>query len=113
MNRTLAAAALCLVTALGWSGAAAADETGIAAIHPWVKVGRRTCFTDHYHYGSGRGVTQAHARAAAINSWVWPTDLEYGSSWANYRLAAGKDMKCARNGTVWTCDTQARPCRGH
>lgn len=90
---------------------ALASETGIAIIHPWVKIGGRTCFTDHYHYGSGNGPTRTHAQAAAIRSWIWPTDLEYGSSWADYRLAAGKSMKCTRGGAVWTCDTQARPCR--
>jgi hypothetical protein len=90
-----------------------ADETGIAVIHAWVKVGRKTCFTDHFHYGSGNGPTQAHARARAINSWTWPTELEYGSSWANFHLAATKSMKCARNGAGWTCDTQARPCRAY
>lgn len=109
--RKLMVAAAALVGMLASNEAAPASETGIAIIHPWVKIGARTCFTDHYHYGSGYGPTRGHAQAAAIKSWTWPTDLEYGSSWADYRLAAGKSMKCSRRGVVWTCDTQARPCR--
>jgi hypothetical protein len=112
MSKPWTASALALLMAIGSSGtAAAADETGIAIIHSWVKIGRKTCFTDHFHYGSGRGPTQMHARAAAIDAWIWPTDLEYGSSWADYRLAVGKSMKCARSEGVWSCDTEARPCR--
>ena len=113
MSRLLTAAALALATTFGAGGGAFANETGIAIIHPWVKIGRKTCFTDHFHYGSGNGATQTHARAAAISAWIWPTDLEYGTSWGNYRLAASKSMKCARRGTLWTCDTQARPCRAY
>jgi hypothetical protein len=105
------AAAAALLGMLVLNEGALAGETGIAIIHPWMKIGNRTCFTDHYHYGSGNGPTRSHAQAAAIKSWTWPTDLEYGSSWGDYRLAAGKSMKCSQRGAVWTCDTQARPCR--
>lgn len=111
MRKIFVAAAAAFVAVSAPSGAVLADETGIAVIHSWVKIGRKTCFVDHYHYGSGRGPTQSHAKAAAVNSWVWPTALEYGSSWGDYRLAAGKSMKCARSGPIWTCDTQARACR--
>jgi hypothetical protein len=113
MRRILMRGGIMLTMAVAWSGTLAANETGIANIHAWVKLGRRTCFADHYHYGSGTGPTQAHAQVAAIRSWIWPTDLEYGSSWANYRLAAAKVMKCARHRVLWTCDTQAIPCRGY
>lgn len=102
-----------LANVITWSVESKADETGIAMIHSWAKIGRKTCFSDHYHYGSGRGSTQRQARVEAIKSWIWPTSLEYGSSWADYRLAVGKEMKCARNGAVWNCDLQARPCRGN
>ena len=30
-------------------------ETGVAQIHTWVKVGRKTCMLDHYHDGNGNG----------------------------------------------------------
>jgi hypothetical protein len=113
MSRHVIALATALVMAVAGSGAVRAYETGIANIHQWVKIGRKTCFLDHYHYGSGNGPTQAHAKARAINSWTWPTELEYGSSWASFRLAATKSMKCARNGAGWTCDVQARPCRAY
>lgn len=113
MSRMLMITGIMLTMVVAWSGTLAAGETGIAYIHAWVKVGRKTCFVGHYHYGSGRGPTQIHARAAAVRSWTWATDLEYGSSWADYRLAASKVMKCARSGSGWTCDTQAIPCRGY
>lgn len=111
MRKLLMAVAAAVVIVSAPSGAAFADETGIAVIHSWMKIGRKTCFVDHYHYGSGSGPTQAHARAAAVRSWIWPTALEYGSSWGDYRLAAGRTMKCTRSGPLWTCDTQARACR--
>ena len=110
MRKSFIAAAIALGAVLASSGVVLAYETGIAVIHPWVKVGRKICFEDHYHYGSGSGPTQKQAQADAINSWEWPTGLEYGSSWGDYRLAVGKSMKCTRSGAVWSCDTQARPC---
>jgi hypothetical protein len=109
--RKFMVAAAALAVMLASNEAALANETGIAIIHSWVKIGARTCFTDHYHYSSGHGPTRSHAQVAAIKSWTWPTALEYGSSWADYRLAAGKSMNCSRSRAVWTCDTQARPCR--
>lgn len=107
----MAAGAAAFIAWVASCGSALADETGIAVIHAWVKIGSKTCFTDHFHYGSGRGPTQSHARAAAVNAWIWPTDMEYGSSWADYRLAVSKKMSCTRSGSGWTCDTEARPCR--
>ena len=111
MRKSFVAATIALGAVLASSGAVLAYETGVAVIHSSVKIGRKTCFVDHYHHGSGSGPTQSHARAAAVNSWVWPTALEYGSSWGDYRLAVGKRMKCTRSHAVWTCDTQARACR--
>ena len=111
MSKVLSLGVVILIAAASSSGIAAADETGIAGIHPWVRVGGKTCFDGHYHYGSGSGLTQPQARAAAIRAWAWPTDLEYGSSWAGYRLAVAKTMECKRSGALWNCDTQAVPCR--
>ena len=33
----------------------AASETGMASIHGWRKVGRKTCLVDHDHSGTGSG----------------------------------------------------------
>ncbi|MGE0024478.1 MAG: hypothetical protein AB7S70_12715, partial [Hyphomicrobium sp.] len=52
-----AAAGLCVVSA-----PALADDTGFAYTHDLRREGGRTCFTDHYHYGSGSGATKAAAQ---------------------------------------------------
>ena len=47
-----------------------ADETGFAGMHSWSKVGKKTCMTDHTHYGSSSGhKTKRRAMAAAIKDW--------------------------------------------
>lgn len=103
------------ITLAGLALAAApvsADETGIASIHTWVKVGKKTCFADHFHYGNGSGANKKAAEASAISSWASFTSLEYGSSWADIRLAVRKGMKCGASGpTVWNCSLEAIPCR--
>jgi hypothetical protein len=109
----LTVAVLALISIVASGREVSADETGLAAIHAWVKMGRKTCFADHYHFGSGTGATQRMARVEAVKSWTWPTSLEYGSSWADYRLAVGKAVTCTRSGQLWNCDTQARPCRAY
>jgi len=111
MLKYSAIALLASASVVAGSAESNADETGLAVIHSWVKTKGKTCFRSHNHYGRGSGPTQSQARAEAIKSWIWLTSLEYGNSWASYRLAAGKGMECARNGAVWSCDTQARPCR--
>lgn len=88
-----------------------ANETGLASIHDWRREGGRTCMSDHFHYGSGKGPTRKKAEAAAISSWASFTDLEYGSSWARYSLAAGKAMSCLQSSESWNCDVRARPCK--
>jgi hypothetical protein len=89
-----------------------ADETGLAGIHTWRKVGRKTCLVDHFHDGDGTGTTQKLAELAAIRSWQSFTDLEYGTDWANFRIANSKSMKCNRDGgTRWSCRTEAVACR--
>jgi hypothetical protein len=114
MNRTVVSAsilAMALATAL--SGTAHAGETGVASIHSWVKVGRKTCMLDHYHSGNGSGRTRAEAQRAAIRDWVGFTAWEYGSSWASYSLAVSKSMKCDRSSDGYSCNTDARACRGY
>jgi hypothetical protein len=90
-----------------------ADDTGMSGIHSWRKVGTKTCFVDHTHDGSGSGTSQKLAELAAIRAWVSFTDLEYGSDWAQFRNAHDKTMKCSREGAaLWSCRTEATPCRG-
>ncbi len=111
-KRAMSGCVLVLSVLLGTAGMAQADETGIAGIHSWVKVGRRTCMTDHYHSGSGNGATRRLAEKAAIQSWTDFTAWEYGSSWGRYSLAASKSMNCDKS-DGWSCFVEARPCRNH
>jgi hypothetical protein len=90
---------------------AAADDTGFAYIHDLRKEGGRTCFTDHYHYGSGSGATKAAAQKDAIGSWVSFTDFEYGSDWARFAKAASKSVSCSGSGGSFSCQIEARPCK--
>ena len=106
--RTATAAVLVTVMAVP----ALADDTGFAYMHDLRKEGGRTCFTDHYHYGSGGGPTKAAAQKAAIGSWASFTDFEYGSDWARFSRAASKGMSCSRTGSGgFDCQIQARPCK--
>jgi hypothetical protein len=97
---------------LGAAGAAQAraEETGIAQIHSWVKMGRKTCMVDHFHSGTGNGDTRGQAERKAVQSWVDFTAWEYGNRWGRYSIAASKKMTCERTGS-WTCFVEARPCR--
>jgi hypothetical protein len=95
---------------LAAAGVANAEETGIAGIHSWVKMGRKTCMLDHFHYGNGSGATRPQAERSAIQAWVDFTAWEYGSPWGRYSIAASKSMTCSRS-DGWSCDLEARPCR--
>lgn len=88
-----------------------AQETGIAAIHAWVKVGSKTCMADHFHDGSGTGPTRATAERAAIRSWAEFTAWEYGDPWGRYAIAASKKATCSQESGSWRCAVEARPCR--
>jgi hypothetical protein len=102
-----------LAVLLGTMGAAHADdETGVAGIHTWSRVGRKTCLTDHFHNGNGNGATRLLAERQAIQAWADFTAWEYGSSWGHYQLAASKKITCERSGS-WSCFLEARPCRGY
>lgn len=99
---------------LGFIAPAQADETGVASIHAWYKVGRKTCLVDHFHDGSGNGPTRAKAQAAAIAAWAGFTAWEYGTSWGRYGLSEKKSMSCSGSGIGgWSCNTSAIPCRGY
>jgi hypothetical protein len=94
------------------SAPALADDTGFAYTHDLRREGGRTCFSDHYHYGSGGGPTKAAAQKAAIGSWASFTDFEYGSDWARFSRAASKGMNCSRSGSGgFDCQLEARPCK--
>jgi hypothetical protein len=103
---------LMLGVLLAGMGHANAEETGLAGIHSWVKMGRKTCMLDHFHNGSGSGATRPQAERAAIQSWVDFTAWEYGGTWGRYSIAAGKKMSCSRSES-WSCDVEARPCRAY
>lgn len=104
-----AVAALAVMSAV--SAPAMADDTGFAYMHDLRKEGGRTCFTDHYHYGSGGGPTKAAAQKAAIGAWASFTDFEYGSDWARFSKAASKSMSCSSGGGGIDCQIEARPCK--
>jgi hypothetical protein len=93
-------------------GPAAAEETGVASIHPWVRMGHRTCLEGHFHDGSGSGPTRGLAQREAIRAWINFTAWEYGSSWGSYGLAVHKRMGCSGGRGNWYCSTEAIPCRG-
>ena len=87
---TMAAAVMMTV-----AGPVMADDTGFAYMHDLRKEGGRTCFTDHWHYGSGNGATKAAAQKDAVGSWASFTAFEYGSDWARFSKAVSKRMSCS------------------
>ena len=104
---TAAALTLCLFTP-----PISAAESGFASIHPWRKVGKKTCLVGHQHAGSGNGNSLKEAQSTAIGSWASFTDLEYGDSWANFNVAIEKVMRCGPSGGgSYQCDLSATPCR--
>ena len=103
--------ALVMGILLGATGAAQAEETGIAEIHSWVKMGRKTCMADHYHSGTGNAETRGQAERQAIQSWVDFTAWEYGTPWGRYSIAASRKATCSQEAGSWRCGVEARPCR--
>jgi hypothetical protein len=102
--------ALAVAALMGAGAPLQAEETGVAGIHTWVKVGGKTCLADHFHSGTGNGKTRSLAEKAAIQSWADFTAWEYGSTWGRYALAASKKMNCDQ-GEGWSCFVEARPCK--
>lgn len=88
-----------------------ADDTGIAGIHSWMKVGKKTCFDGHAHSGTGTGPSKKVAEMQAINAWAGFTAWEYGTDWANLTKAIKKSMKCSGSGHSYSCDLEATPCK--
>jgi hypothetical protein len=103
--------ALALGLMLAAGGTAVAQETGLAGMHTWVRVGGRTCMLDHFHDGSGSGPTRAAAQRAAIRAWIDFTAFEYGGRWASYGASVSKRMGCSGSPGNYSCSTSSRPCR--
>jgi hypothetical protein len=89
-----------------------AQETGLAAIHSWVRVGRtKTCMADHFHDGTGTGKTKKEAERAAIRSWEAFTIWEYGPPWGRYALSETKSLNCnPSGGKEFSCQVSSRAC---
>jgi hypothetical protein len=91
---------------------ASADETGLASMHDWVRIGRKVCYAEHTHYASSNGHRSKRAALnAAIKDWQEFTAFEYGTSWAYFRRASAKRRACSRQASGWSCSIQARPCK--
>ncbi|MFA5957860.1 hypothetical protein [Hyphomicrobium sp.] len=106
--------ALVAAAVLACAVPALADDSGVAIIHAQQRERGKTCFVDHYHYGSSSGLSSKKAAmAAGIKSWADFTDFEYGSDWAHWGRASSKSAKCTEDGPkgTWSCDLSARPCR--
>lgn len=87
----------------------------VADIHEQRRERGVVCFTDHYHYGSSSGLSSKKAaQAAAIKSWADFVNFEYGGAWTSWARSGSKSIKCdhAGPGGAWSCDVNARPCRG-
>ena len=113
MRKLGVSAAALTIALLAGEAVGQSQETGIAEIHAWVKVGRKTCMADHFHDGSGTGPTRATAERAAIRSWAEFTAWEYGDPWGRYSIAASKKTTCAQESATWRCAVEARPCRSY
>jgi hypothetical protein len=105
-----------IVCALAFAAALSAEpvtaqETGLAGMHTWVRVGGRTCMLDHFHDGTGSGPTRAAAQRAAIGAWIDFTAWEYGSRWGSYGASVSKRMSCSGGAGSYTCTVSSRPCR--
>jgi len=90
---------------------AQAQDTGLASLHDWVRIGGRVCMADHYHDGAGNGPTRGYAQAAAVRSWQDFTAWEYGRRWGSYANAIGRSVSCTGTHGNFSCSVAARPCR--
>jgi hypothetical protein len=109
MMRALVGAGALFVALSFGQGAQAQD--GLAGLHQWVKVGRKTCMADHFHDGNGSGATRSQAQAAAIRSWADFTAWEYGDQWGRWGLSVSRTMNCSGGPGNFSCSVSSRPCR--
>lgn len=114
MKRTcaVAAGAALLISFLPAVVPVRAQETGLASIHDWVTVGRKTCMASHTHDGAGNGKTRKDAERAAIQSWESFTIWEYGPPWGRYSESVSKTINCNKTTTSeFSCQVNSRPCK--
>jgi len=90
---------------------AVGQDTGLASLHDWVRIGGKTCMADHFHDGSGSGATRGHAQAAAVRAWQDFTAWEYGGRWGSYGYAVSRSVSCSGVRGNVSCSVSARPCR--
>ena len=90
---------------------AVGQDTGLASLHDWIRIGGKTCMADHFHDGSGSGATRGHAQAAAVRAWQDFTAWEYGGRWGSYGNAVSKSVSCSGVRGNISCSVSARPCR--
>lgn len=110
--KTISKMVLVMAMLAGPSLAALADDTGVAtSLHTTVRVGGKTCFSDHSHAGTGSGASRKIAEMQAINNWAGFTAWEYGTDWAKFSKAVRKSMSCSGSGANWTCNLDATPCK--
>jgi hypothetical protein len=90
---------------------ALAQDTGLASLHGWIRIGGKTCMADHFHDGSGRGPTRGLAQTAAVRAWQDFTAWEYGGRWGSYGNAISRSVRCSGVRGNVSCSVSARPCR--
>ena len=85
----------------------------IAGFGPVTGAYAKSCKDNHFHNGySGEVKGKKAAERAALKGWASFTAWEYGSSWASWRNASKRKMKCDRLGAkVWHCFASAIPCK--
>ncbi|MEQ1716805.1 MAG: hypothetical protein ABL907_12600 [Hyphomicrobium sp.] len=105
---SLPAAAIAVMAAFA---PANADDSGLATSHTLRKEGGKLCMADHFHSGSGDGLTKPAARVQAAKSWSSFVDFEYGSDWARSGRAAGVTFKYTKAEKGWTATMEGRPCK--
>ena len=71
----------------------------------------KVCMNGHFHFGSGPGSSKRAATKAAIRSWAGFTSFEYGSAWANFRIAKNRVVSCDYEDGEHRCSARAIPCR--
>lgn len=107
----VAAGAALLISFLLAGAPVRAQETGLASIHEWTRVGRKTCMASHFHNGTGSGKTKKDAERAAIESWSSFTIWEYGPPWGRWSLSESRSVNCNRTtSSEFNCQVSSRPC---
>jgi len=113
MRRQLLAvcALICLLNTTPSS--ALADDTGLAtSLHATVRIGRHLCMAEHTHFGTGSPQKNKKlATISAIRDWGGFTAWEYGTDWANWKIAQGRTVSCAASASGLQCTVSARACR--